>query len=272
MGYWKNKQLESYDRGWASIDKNVCAECIDDVDLQNFVSEHASSNLCDYCASRSEEPIAVAMDQLLGEVSEAVDSIWDDPDNVGIAYESREGGYQAPVFNSYDLIHDQLGNPFIPAELSKDVVDAFTAGGNQWIEKHYYTSSPDEILKYGWSKFVEVVKHRKRYLFSVAEDRSPDDIFGDDLPPYKFLLAMGDVITEVGLIMTLPANTVLFRARVHTSNESPKCAADLGTASIEHSTYSNRMSPAGIPMFYGAFDKETGIAETFDPSKGLMCA
>ena len=31
---------------------------------------------------------------------------------------------------------------------------------------------------------------------------------------------------------------------------------------------SNRMSPAGIPMFYGADDAETAIAETYTPTPG----
>lgn len=269
MGYLKNKMIEEYDRGWSSIDKNVCANCIEDDDLKEFIIEHASSTRCDYCSRHSrKKPIAVAMDELLEEISEAVNSIWDHPDNVGIAYESREGGYQASVFDSYDLVYDELGSPFIPEELSKDIIGAFAAGGDLWVEKHFYTSPPDGVLKYGWGKFVNVVKHRKRYLFSVAEPTPSDDIFGEDLPPDKFLSAFGSVITEVGLVRTLPANTAIYRARVHQANEFPKSAADLGTAPLETSKYSNRMSPAGIPMFYGAFDRETAIVETFDPSKG----
>lgn len=39
-------------------------------------------------------------------------------------------------------------------------------------------------------------------------------------------------------------------------------ARDLGTPRIEHSKQANRMSPAGIPMFYGASDSDTAIRET----------
>jgi hypothetical protein len=122
-------------------------------------------------------------------VSLAINSIWDHPDNVGIAYESREGGYQASVFSTYDLFHDELGSTFIPEALRDDLVDAFNARGGLWVEKHYYSLSPEDVLKYGWNEFVKVIKHRKRYLFSVAEAKSSTDLLDDGLPPDKFLSA-----------------------------------------------------------------------------------
>jgi RES domain-containing protein len=42
----------------------------------------------------------------------------------------------------------------------------------------------------------------------------------------------------------------------------------VGTVPRKKAIFSNRMSPAGIPMFYGAEDEATAIAETYTPSPG----
>lgn len=65
-----------------------------------------------------------------------------------------------------------------------------------------------------------------------------------------------------------PAVSLVNRWRqvVHVG-ERPATAAELGTAPREFANYPNRMSPAGIPMFYGAFDEPTAVIETYDPSR-----
>jgi hypothetical protein len=60
----------------------------------------------------------------------------------------------------------------------------------------------------------------------------------------------------------------IFRVRVHDPANRLLTAAELGTPSRGSARFSNRMSPAGIPMFYGAFDEQTAIAETYDASQG----
>ncbi len=57
---------------------------------------------------------------------------------------------------------------------------------------------------------------------------------------------------------------MLYRARLHerTRRERPATAKALGTPPVERARLSNRMSPNGIPMFYGAFDAETAVTET----------
>lgn len=42
---------------------------------------------------------------------------------------------------------------------------------------------------------------------------------------------------------------------------------ELGAPPVQYATLPNRMSPAGISMFYGAFDKKTAIAETYEKSE-----
>ena len=62
----------------------------------------------------------------------------------------------------------------------------------------------------------------------------------------------------------LPIATELYRVRIHNEEESPDTASSLGTVPIDKAIYSNRMSPAGIPMFYGALDPDTALKETLN--------
>lgn len=57
----------------------------------------------------------------------------------------------------------------------------------------------------------------------------------------------------------LPATE--FGARTHCKSPLEHTASDLGTVPKELALKANRMSPAGIPMFYGAVDADTAVAE-----------
>lgn len=76
----------------------------------------------------------------------------------------------------------------------------------------------------------------------------------------------GMIRSELGdydLIRELAQDTNIVRIRI--ADESFDNAEQIGTPPVEFARQSNRMSPAGIPMFYGAFDEETAFAETFEP-------
>ena len=48
MGLAKQAQIEADDRGWWSIDGYVCAECVGEEFLSNFVKDNASQQRCEY--------------------------------------------------------------------------------------------------------------------------------------------------------------------------------------------------------------------------------
>jgi hypothetical protein len=77
----------------------------------------------------------------------------------------------------------------------------------------------------------------------------------------RMLDEIGEAVEEVGLVIELPARTKLFRGRVGPSTRPYRSARKLGPPP-QNKTVANRMSPAGIPMFYGAVDEFTAIAET----------
>jgi hypothetical protein len=82
------------------------------------------------------------------------------------------------------------------------------------------------------------------------------------------LSALGQLFKDYDLFGTIPTSQDLKRARVVRAGERPSHASELGTAPQTLAVSPNRMSPAGIPMFYGAFDAATAIAETYEPKRG----
>ncbi|MFZ2537333.1 MAG: RES family NAD+ phosphorylase, partial [Oscillospiraceae bacterium] len=70
------------------------------------------------------------------------------------------------------------------------------------------------------------------------------------------------VISKCNLYTTLKAGTEILRLRLHPEKEGFLNAIELGAPPPQFAKYANRMSAAGIPAFYGAFDKQTAIKET----------
>ena len=59
-----------------------------------------------------------------------------------------------------------------------------------------------------------------------------------------------------GQFVKLPSGTTLRRARYEDQEGTWKTPEELGPPPVGKANQSNRMSPAGIPMFYGCDDEE----------------
>ena len=68
----------------------------------------------------------------------------------------------------------------------------------------------------------------------------------------------------MNLLCALEAGTKLFRVRIRQPGQ-PRLStlAELGPPPIDAARFANRMSPAGVSMFYVAFDVDTALAETY---------
>lgn len=239
-------------------DKWVCEHCVDDASLAARVAAEAESGRdCDYCG----EPVgAASLQVLIDAVHEGICTEWTDPANE-LPYESREGGYQGEVYDGAEIVYEHLDSFTDDFNLTTDVAEALR--GEYFSKRDYFMLHRREALRYGWNRFVEQVKYKTRYLFLEEDD---DDYHPDDIPPARMLDELGGEIRRVGCTRTIAAGTRIVRVRVDNAAEVHTSAAALGTPPREHARQPNRMSPAGIPMFYGAFDRETALRETVDPN------
>ncbi len=247
------------ERGYSYIgEKYVCAHCFDDDVIREFISRNLDKAKCDYCDREESVPIAAHIDSVIGLIVEGIESEWGDPNDEGGIWDSDDHDWQPGIVtDSEDLI--VYGN-IIPTTNEKLLGDiASSLRDRIWCRKSPLLLPHDQALMSAWEAFSYQVKHRTRYVFF----RAPDDPY-EDFPVSKMLDELGRVITETNLVTTLKPGTKLYRVRVDEDGRKYSTAHDLGPPSIEEAKISNRMSPAGIPMFYGALDKETALKETVE--------
>ena len=59
MGLAKSMMMEEEERGWTSVDKSVCPDCVGEPVLAAAVQAAADSDTCDYCGTTGTEPLGV---------------------------------------------------------------------------------------------------------------------------------------------------------------------------------------------------------------------
>lgn len=246
-----------WDRGWHSSEKYICAACLDDGFLAEMVAAAATDDdECSFCESCP----AAEFDVLMEAFMVGVHNMFEQADDAGMPW---EGGY---VFETYDQgdVVDSVGviaTGDHELEIMEEIhscMEEKTYASRWWI-----AVEPHEAFTDTWRDFREQIMHRTRFVFWARPDNSSDLAGAGEVPVANILASIGNLLLEFGLVTTFPAGTALYRARGHNlkTDSDDWAAADLGTNTPENSIYSTRMAPAGIPLFYGAGDSATALAE-----------
>jgi hypothetical protein len=266
LGYSKSLYMEQQERGYSSVgNKFVCRKCIGNKSIQKFIKENLKSNHCDYCNTTMKSLIAADLDDVIGFILDGINTEWEHPvDCMG----RDEGDWIGNYIDSDDLIRGHLWDDLEIEndQLNQDIIDSFN--DDEWCELDPYALRPHEHDYYTWEQFSDLTKYQIRYVFFRTRNSRKYDEIGE---PYKILERIGSIISELELIKTWPKNTQLFRTRPHNNDEDFTQVEDLGPPSKEK-TRPNRMSPAGIVMFYGALDQKTAIAEVFENNSYVTIA
>jgi hypothetical protein len=242
------KQL--FERGISSPgEKYVCWKCFGDYAIREFIKNEAKDLRCDYCGrNSSEQPIAAHINDVIGFILDGIESEWDDPANsVG-----WEGGWMD--INIYDILRD--------IDLGIDKEELFDDIAHSIMQKEWYAglSSQDEWY-YDWEEFSNQVKHQIRYVFfNVPREKAAG--LRIERQPHEILERIGVLVNDLGLTRILEKGTIVIRCRNNRAEDNFSTVDELGPP--EKAKNANRMSPAGIPMFYGSFDEETAISENYD--------
>ncbi|WP_370795003.1 HEPN-associated N-terminal domain-containing protein [Bacteroides stercorirosoris] len=249
-------------------DKYVCEDHFDDAYLKQHIARNGQAGTCSYCGKKHVHVLDMRsfMDFVTNKLSERLcpldyanlplaNSYLDD-DNDKIPGFSRAGCYITPdeteQYESTDDLIYHYGLWTSDDRLNSDISSCFAC--DEWIRNEIFEEDLDTELSREWEGFVDMVKYRKRYTF-----------FQDS----RFLRKKewkDDVLTEIKqmcesiLVSVLPQGTLLYRGRPNESGNPITLFEELTSPPVEHAK-ENRMSAAGISMFYGAFDKNTSITE-----------
>jgi hypothetical protein len=241
--------------------KSVCALCLENEALQRFANEHGDTRKCDYCGRMPTTLSVVPLDAVTEFMGKAISEEWCDPVQTA-PYCSAEGGYLVKTIENHELFA-KIGFEVSNEELMNDLLDAF--GDHDWCEVNWQILSPSRRWGSAWEKFERVIKHERRYTFWYSEDDDESSAHPDHLPPSQMLNELEAVINSAKMVKELPVGTLIWRVRPHGSGEKLQEAKDFAPPPIQLANQPNRMSPAGVPMFYGAADFQTAFEEVVDP-------
>lgn len=257
MGLAKNWAIEQYERGWNYHDSFICVNCVESSALKTVILNNQHINKCTYCSS---ENGTTTFETLMNFLMNRIHEEYEDPTQHQ-PWENGEFVFNASFFSPGELMFE------VGLECHADLWDDIVSSINQdkWVKRDFFNQTPYLIFKYAWTDFVDLVKYSSRYVFlnhlPSEEDRDLNNY--DSINPIKILKIIQDGIIDHNLISCLKPGAKIYRARFHLPSERPQSAKELGTPPQNMSTLSNRMSPAGIPMFYGAINKKTAARETW---------
>ena len=238
-----------------------------DIDIKKFVHLEAVEHKCSYCDAYScDNPIAADINFIMGLIIDGIHLEWGDPNNEGMAWESREGGWQGALVLDGGEIFDQISFYTNSDKLYDDLCHSIS--DRQWCQRNVYGLLPQEELFSNWEYFSELVKHSARFVFyRMAKTSRAHYVQANSITPHEILDTLAKLINSLNLIRDIPSKTELFRARVHDAAKTYSTIGELGPPPKNCARYSNRMSPAGIPMFYCSMDNKTALMEVVDSGK-----
>lgn len=276
--------------------KFLCAECLIDPYLKAVVAREASAHACNYC-NRSDEKllIAVAFDTIQPIIERGITRDWHDAerplrpsldvdDGVTVTveatdeetvaskddYDPYEVFWKIGTLMEREVTTDELLER-CASEISSDIVLLGEIRESIQPSKWNHTGGGNmdtrTALVYTWEWFKEITKHQRRYFFEDAFDFWDRQIGSGDIFTGSHLDFIRQLAQKAGLYLTFGPDQPFYRARVHDPGIDVSSVKHLGPPPKDRARFSNRMSPAGISMFYGALDRETAVKEVEDPTR-----
>jgi hypothetical protein len=247
----------------------VCDRCFDDDDIRAFIRSDVDSNTCDFCGRRSRtRAIAAPLDDVVDFMLPAIHREYEMAADA-LGWDGGEGGYQGTHWDSQDLL-EQIGLrlPNDDGRLFDILVECL--GDQEWCERNPYSLRRDEQLIGSWEDFCRSIKYERRYFFLRKARKRRFDV-DEYLGPSEFLRFISESVKGHELVRFLRRGSLVYRARHQKRGEILASPYDFGPPPQELATRPNRMSPAGIVMFYGSDDPATAVAEIDDePGLGIV--
>ena len=236
-------------------DSFVCAECVDEPDIRNFMEGKRVEAHCSFCDVQSMEAVVAPLEAVAARICACLRYEYGDAAQE-LFYDGREGGYQGRCWSTRELLDEVELD--LPGDESGRLIDEIVSllPDLTWCEPDPYLLDEQDRVRISWSRFSAIVKHRRRFFFADYDKKT--DIYS----PREMLKELFRASEIYDLFRCLPPGTQLFRARWQRPGTTLTTAQELGPPPKELAIQSNRMSPPGIPMFYACEDPETALMET----------
>ena len=247
------------------IDMNyVCHDCIDDPFLAEVVRAEGTRVACSYCGAVGE---ALPLGDLVQRIHEVLQAHFELTPNHPTGYTymlDKEGWWERPGYPVANVIADIAG---VSEDIATDVMELLSDRyGYRAIkdgEENPYDNGAcyeeREAEDWAWKTFCEQIRSHGRFFNRYAEDELMH-IFGD-LDTQKTFRSK-PVIREIS-----PDSQSGYIWRGRTAQSPKELEAILKSPAREigppppRLAKGGRMNAVGIPVFYGAMEKSTCVAE-----------
>jgi len=255
------------------VKRYVCTDCFHDYAIRDFINTHLQRRNCTYCGSESSRRISANLCEVLAFILDGVRSEWvaSTPE---IEWEAESLGWHGG--RDGRLNSDAMMRSVLPelgtarGGLLQDIVGSMPS---EWRPRRQYDPEPEHFLSYRWDEFAEAVKYHTRYTYYRVDLNWQRDISNRKrnsrfrIRPSHVIEEVLDRVSDLNVTQSIPLGTIVWRARSHSASRRLSTPDEFGPPSIEQALASSRMSPAGIPVFYGSLDRETAIAESSQAQK-----
>jgi len=274
MGQVKQQWIEDESRGYSLPDeKYVCSSHFNDKYLQQYIKENSISGRCEYCGRKTEViNLRDFMEYATGKITDyygnpgdealyLASSFYDDEDEEIPGFK-RVGCFISPSHaDNFDSTAELLYNLDLTTDndqLNKDIEGCFIL--DEWIQRHPYMMTEGQELSFMWKMFGRMVMYEQRFTFFKRPEFTGKKL-SEDNNLMDILTELGVKISEHNLCKEIDIATELYRCRFIDAGEIVD-TFDKITSPPASKAKQSRMSPAGISMFYGAFERNTAIIES----------
>ena len=258
------------------MNPHVCGDCFRDESIKQFVYDNAVSDQCDFCGRRKDSPVAAPWNAVLAFIREGLEFYWTtDVDDLPIEPFDDEG---RRMIHSYDTEQLLKGDgmiaddtPVLAPIANEAVLQALEQSmPDDWYDRYMTEEEPYGKLILQWPDFVYRVERKSRFFFFTPMKGDSETFEPAQFPTVRLLDELGDLVRKTNLVKIVPARARFFRARQHRLEVPVETASELGPPAHSVAFSSNRMSPAGIVMFYGAYDGQTAKREVCDQGRASV--
>ena len=282
MGQVKQDWIESQERGYSLPELNekyVCANHFDDSYLKQYIIKNSKLGICSYCGKKKK---VIDLNHLMKYIIDKIMSYYGNPSDEGLYLASsfydddkeripglqRVGCYVTPSFaQNYESTKELFCDINLTTDsetLDSDMENCFI--NDEWIQHTPYIMSESQELSFMWKTFQRMVKHEQRFTFFKRPEFMGEEVSNDN-GLMDILSEKKKKITTHNLYSNIRIGEELYRCRFINEGENVNTFNGI-TSPPDDRAKQSRMSPAGISMFYGAFDKNTAIVESSPDGEG----
>jgi len=243
----------------------ISAIPFNDSAITNFINKNGDDGFCSWTGEKSK---CILLSDLTEFIDERIQTEYVEPFKSGAVYDKEKRFYEDRfpglfVMSSLELLYDLLDDT--PHEILLEISGELTE--EYWTRKELYTPTLNETYAKSWSEFKYIIKHKVRFMFFEEVGKIGAPSYENYSDPYSILMNFREAILKHNLIVKFPTGDLhVYRSRMHKKQKNQLNHKELGPPP-DNCAQANRLSPAGIPMFYCALEEETSIIEVIDINK-----